>query len=115
MIPPLMNWFQQPSENGKDNNLRYLATLIFLNHGNTEVTGVSHTPANNQFGRLGLQPVEAVHLMKMWSFVRGILFVVGSPELEHDVQEFVGREIHQVATNSSILIPTGAEVSRFGK
>lgn len=115
MVPQLMAWFQQPSENGEDNNLRYLAKLIFLNHGNTEVTGVSHVKADNPFGRLGLQPIEAVHLMKMWSFIRGIVFIVGNPEMEHDIHEFIGREIHQVSTGSSILLPTGAEISEFGK
>lgn len=115
MIPPIMNWFQSPSENGEDNNLRYLAKLVFLNHDNTEVTGVSNVPADNQFGRMGLQPIEAVHLMKMWGFVRGMLYIIGVPEMEHDVKEFIGREIHQVATNSTVYVPTGAEISRFAK
>lgn len=106
-------WLESLSPADGKTNLRYLAELIFLNGGSTEVRGVHSQPADNQFGRIGLTPTEAVHLMQMWAFAQGVLF--GTRQPEDIIHEYIQREIVRVARNSDILIATSDEVRTFAK
>lgn len=125
MVPPSFRWFAEPNDvfsqsplydGGKDcTNLRFLATLAYLNDSSTEVTQAVTRPAENKFGRMGLEPDEAFHLICLWHTLKGIIYAVGNENHEHDVLEFVGREIKLVAGGGLVLEPTGIEIAKFTK
>ena len=124
MIPPSFRWFTEPNEafkqstlydKGDCSNLKFFATLAYLNDSSTEVTQAVTRPADNRFGRMGLEPDEAFHLICLWHFLKGIIYAVGNENHEHDVLEFLGREIKLVDSGGLILEPTGIEIAKFAK
>ena len=123
MIPPSFRWMSERNEiyvnhplydGGKDcSNLRFLAILAYLNDSSTEVTQAVTRPADNKYGRMGLEPDEAFHLICLWHTLKGIIYAVGNAEHEHDVVEFVGREVELIKGGGSVYMPTGIEVAKF--
>lgn len=93
-----------------------MAELLILNRGREEVTSVNEfEKADNKWGRLGLTPDEAFHLTQMASFLKGILFCLGDPELQHDVLQYIGREVEHQRSGSTLYLPTGSEIQAFGR
>lgn len=109
-------FLDRQAPNGKKTS-EYLAELIILNGGNSNVTsfGEVKPTKENRFGRVGLTIQEAFHLNQITNFLNGILFVLGSPELEIDVMQAVLVEVEKVKTGSLLYLPTGEENRLYGR
>lgn len=117
MLPSHVNTFLKNRAPNGATTEEYLAELIIVNRGNSEVTSFNDVKPTeeNRFGRIGLTVQEAFHLMQIMNFLKGILFALGSPELEIDVMQYVLREVERVKTGSKLYVPTGEEMRRYGK
>jgi hypothetical protein len=101
MFPPAVLRFFQAPTNGKK-TIDYFAELIRDNGGVSEVTDPSI---------LGIE--KAFHLTQLVNFLKGILFAIGSPDLEFDVIQFVKREVEHAKTGSLLYLPTVGELEKF--
>lgn len=115
-LPPQLSTFlNAPSPRG-DRTVEYLAELIVLNNGNTEVTEFGKiTEADNKLGRVGLMVEEAFHLNQLINFMKGILWTLGQPELEEAVTRYIKREVDKTTNGSSLYLPTTNEVGKYGR
>jgi hypothetical protein len=113
-LAKINSYFSHKAPNGQT-TLKYLAELVIVNHGNSNVTqmGVVKATNENPFKRVGLTVEEGFHLTQMMNFLKGILFAFDQPDLEIDVMQFVLREIEMVKSGSKIYVPTADELSKF--
>lgn len=106
-----MQFLATPTADGKRTDV-YLAELLVLNGGQLQVTAVNDfKKADNKFGRLGLSINEALHLVGMLGYLRGLINGTGVDEM--DVLEYIRNETERVVRNSPIYIPTHAEERKF--
>lgn len=110
-------FFEGPSPREGCTTIAYMTELIYLNDGDAEVTKVGHIrqddDPNNPYKRKGLVPLEALHLTQLTSFLKGMLFAIGSEELEFDLIQFVKREVERRSTGSKLYLPTALEINKF--
>jgi hypothetical protein len=116
--PIVMQFFQSPSPRG-DATIDYIAELTLINGGHSEVTEFNIVkPADNRFGRLGLNVEEAFHLTQLVNFLKGILYALAaSPrgaEHEAEVYHYVATAVERARTGTRLYFPTGPEIGRFG-
>lgn len=112
----LAEWLSSPSGRTNKNTICYLAELIAVNGGSIEVTKIGNiVPNKTVWKRAGLNPQEAIDLVRLSSFLKGMFYVLENQELEHEVFQLIQREIEKMERGSKLVIPTLSEQKVFGK
>lgn len=116
MHPKIALWLDQPAkaDGSKGSVLSYLAELIAVNNGRFELTTFGQVVQNDShWGRSGLTLQEALDLLNITSFLKGMMFLLETDEI-WKIKELIQAEINRLEKGSVLYVPTSEEINAFG-